>query len=86
VFVPTLITIIIGSVGLGMAITGGLSIWACAVFLGFLNFGVGVGCTGIVAYSNDVCQHRAADAFGVTMVSTFSSNRFCIRATNQVFL
>ncbi|KAL2684477.1 hypothetical protein Neosp_005555 [[Neocosmospora] mangrovei] len=53
VFVPTLITIIIGSFGLGMAITGGLSIWVCAVFLGFLNFGVG---------------HRAADAFGVTML------------------
>ncbi|EEU43803.1 uncharacterized protein NECHADRAFT_89568 [Fusarium vanettenii 77-13-4] len=68
VFVPTLITIIIGSFGLGMAIAGGLSIWVCAVFLGFLNFGVGVGCTGIVAYSNDVCQHRAADAFGVTML------------------
>ncbi|KAI8724335.1 MFS domain-containing protein [Fusarium sp. LHS14.1] len=38
VLVPTLITIIIGSFGLGMAITGGLSIWACTVFLGFLNF------------------------------------------------
>ncbi|WAO82870.1 MFS domain-containing protein [Fusarium falciforme] len=68
VFVPTLITIIIGSFGLGMVIAGSLSIWACAVFLGILNFGVGVGCTGIVAYSNDVCQHRAADAFGVTML------------------
>ncbi|KAI8683371.1 MFS domain-containing protein [Fusarium keratoplasticum] len=68
VFVPTLITIFIGSFGLVMAITNGLSIWACAVFLGFLNFGVGVGCTGIVAYSNDICQHRAADAFSVTML------------------
>lgn len=83
VFVPTLITIFIGSFGLGMAITNGLSIWACAVFLGFLNFGVGVGCTGIVAYSNDVCQHRAADAFGVTTVSISSSNCYCIRATNK---
>ncbi|KAM6538130.1 hypothetical protein FALCPG4_000015 [Fusarium falciforme] len=68
VFVPTLITIIIGSFGLGTAIAGGLSTWACAVFLGILNFGVGEGCTGIVAYSNDVCQHRAAGAFGVTML------------------
>ncbi|KAI1593465.1 RhaT Permease metabolite transporter DMT superfamily [Pyrenophora tritici-repentis] len=34
-----------------------------------INFGVGLGCTGIVTYTNDVCGERAGDAFGLAMVT-----------------
>jgi hypothetical protein len=67
--VPFLITMVVGSFGLGMAVENALSPVVCGVFLAILNFAVGVGCTGIVTYSNDVCQHRAGEAFGITMVS-----------------
>lgn len=40
--------------------------------LAITAFAVGVGCTGIVSYSNDVCRDRAAESFGVTMVSCIS--------------
>lgn len=73
VLIPGFITIGIGCYGLGITINDGLSIWASAVFLGFLNFGVGIGCTGIIAYTNDLFQHKSADAFGVAMVSSFQS-------------
>lgn len=69
VMVPFLITMVVGSFGLGMAVENALSPVVCGVFLAILNFAVGVGCTGIVTYSNDVCQHRAGEAFGITMVS-----------------
>jgi MFS family permease len=69
VMVPFLLTTVVGSFGLGMAIHNGLSAIVCGVFLAIVNFAVGVGCTGIVTYSNDVCQHRAGEAFGITMVS-----------------
>ena len=69
VMVPFLVTAVLGSFGLGMAIHNGLSYIICGVFLAILNFAVGIGCTGIVTYSNDVCQHRAGESFGVTMVS-----------------
>jgi MFS family permease len=68
VMLPFLVTIVVGTFGLGMAIDNGLSPIVCGVFLAILNFAVGVGCTGIVTYSNDVCLERAGEAFGVTMV------------------
>jgi hypothetical protein len=70
IMLPFLITITAGTFGLGLAIHHGLSNIICAVFLALINFAVGVGCTGIVAYSNDVCQHRAGEAFGIAMVCT----------------
>jgi MFS family permease len=42
----------------------------CGTFLAILNFAVGVGCTGIVTYTNDVCRKHAAESFGITMVRT----------------
>lgn len=79
VLIPSLITTGIGSYGLGISVSLGQTIWAAAVFLGFLNFGVGMACTAIIAYTNDVCQKKAAEAFGVAMVSCplLSLNTFC---------
>ncbi|KAH7000603.1 major facilitator superfamily domain-containing protein [Ilyonectria destructans] len=68
VMLPSLITVVIGSFGLGMAVEQGLSQIKCAVFLAILNFGTGVGCTGVVVYTNDVCQERAGEAFGLAML------------------
>jgi MFS family permease len=68
VIVPALVTMIIGGFGLGAAVHNGLSPIICGLFLAFINFSVGVGCTSIVAYTNDVCQHKAGEAFGLAMV------------------
>jgi hypothetical protein len=68
VIIPVLATIIIGGFGLGGAISSELSPVICGVFLAFITFAVGVGCTGIVSYTNDVCQHKAGEAFGLAMV------------------
>ncbi|KAF2808831.1 MFS transporter-like protein [Mytilinidion resinicola] len=68
IMLPFLVVMIAGSFGLGLAIHNELSNIVCAVFLALLNFAVGVGCTGIVAYSNDACQHRAGEAFGIAML------------------
>ncbi|VUC30627.1 unnamed protein product [Clonostachys rosea] len=67
VMVPAFIATGVGGFGLGMSISQGMSIWICAVFLGILNFAVGVGCTGIITYTNDVCRENAGNAFGITM-------------------
>jgi MFS family permease len=69
VILPSMITMVIGGFGLGSAVESGLSATVCGVFLAFINFTVGVACTGIVAYTNDVCQERASDSFGLAMVS-----------------
>ncbi|KAG4443682.1 hypothetical protein IFR05_000868 [Cadophora sp. M221] len=63
-----LVTVIPGTFGLGMAIESEQSAIVCAVFLGIMNFAIGVGCTGIVSYSNDTLQHRAGENFGLTMI------------------
>ncbi|KAH7141035.1 major facilitator superfamily domain-containing protein [Dactylonectria macrodidyma] len=68
VMVPSLITVIIGAFGLGLAVEQGLSQIKCAVFLAILNFGTGIGCTGVVVYTNDVCRERAGEAFGLAML------------------
>lgn len=74
VLVFYLITVIPGTFGLGMAIESGQSAIVCAVFLGIMNFAIGVGCTGIVSYSNDTLQHRAGENFGLTMVCSHSES------------
>jgi hypothetical protein len=74
VITPALVTMVIGGFGLGSAVHNGLPPITCGVFLGFVNFSVGVGCTGIVAYTNDVCQDKAGEAFGLAMVRT----KFCL--------
>ncbi|KAI1523163.1 MFS transporter [Pyrenophora tritici-repentis] len=63
------VALALGSFGLGGAIHVGLSANACGVFMAVINFGVGLGCTGIVTYTNDVCGERAGDAFGLAMVT-----------------
>ncbi|KAF2786915.1 MFS transporter-like protein [Melanomma pulvis-pyrius CBS 109.77] len=78
IMLPFLIIIIIGSFGLGIVVHNGPSSTVCAVFLALINFAVGVGCTGIVAYSNDVFQHRAGEAFGIT---TFVKSLFAFGLT-----
>lgn len=68
IILPTLIAMIIGIFGLAEAIERGMGVIVTAVFLAILNFAVGVGCTGIVSYTNDTCQKRAGEAFGLAMV------------------
>jgi hypothetical protein len=69
VMLPFLVVMIVGSPGLGLAIHNELSNIVSTVFLALINFTVGVACMGIVAYSNDVAQHRAGEAFGIAMIS-----------------
>lgn len=57
-----------GTFGLGVAVERGVSAIACGVLLAIVNFAVGMGCTTIVVYTNDVCAERAGDAFGLSMV------------------
>lgn len=59
-----------GSFGLGIAVEHAVSPIACGVLLAMINFAVGVGCTTIVVYTNDVCAERAGDGFGLSMVSS----------------
>ncbi|KAK5064780.1 hypothetical protein LTR84_000614 [Exophiala bonariae] len=68
IMVPFLITMTVGSFGLGEAVHHGLSPYVCGVFLAILNFAIGVGCTGIVAYSNDVCTNKPGEVFGIAML------------------
>lgn len=68
IFVPFLFISTVGTFGLDMAIKNGLSVITCGVFLAILNFAVGMGCTGIVAYTIDVCGPYAGEAFGLAMV------------------
>ncbi|KAF5014925.1 hypothetical protein F66182_13922, partial [Fusarium sp. NRRL 66182] len=56
-----------GSFGLGIAVEHAVSPIACGVLLAMINFAVGVGCTTIVVYTNDVCAERAGDGFGLSM-------------------
>jgi MFS family permease len=69
VIAPALLTCVAGGFGLGESIERGMSAIVTAVFLAILNFGVGVGCTGIVSYTNDTFQERAGEAFGLAMMA-----------------
>jgi hypothetical protein len=71
IIMPSLIAVAIGGFGLGFAVEKGLNVVVCGVFLAFVNFAVGMACTGIVTYTNDVCQDKAGDSFGLAMVSPF---------------
>ena len=65
---PGALSAAVGAYGLGIAISKGSTLWASVVLLAVLNFGVGVGCTGIVAYCNDGISHIATETHGVAMV------------------
>ncbi|KAJ5584530.1 uncharacterized protein N7459_004330 [Penicillium hispanicum] len=88
-----IVTMAVGTFGLGAAIQHGTPPVACGVIMAILNFAVGVGCTGIVAYTNDVCAEKAGDAFGVAMVIksafafglTFVFNDYLARTGALVF-
>lgn len=69
IIAPALLTCVAGGFGLGESIQRGMAAILTAVFLAILNFGVGVGCTGIVAYTNDTFQERAGEAFGLAMLT-----------------
>ncbi|GMF68596.1 unnamed protein product [Aspergillus oryzae] len=69
VMLPATLAMIVGAFGLGAATQYGLSAVVCGVFMAILNFAVGMGCTGIVAYTNDACGQRAGDCFGLAMVA-----------------
>ncbi|EKV19322.1 hypothetical protein PDIG_03520 [Penicillium digitatum PHI26] len=69
VIFPTAIAMAVGSFGLGAAIENELSFIVCGVFMAILNFAIGMGCTSIVTYTNDVFAERAGDAFGLAMLS-----------------
>ncbi|THV50301.1 hypothetical protein BGAL_0156g00090 [Botrytis galanthina] len=68
IIIPAFITMAIGGFGLAAAIDKGLSPITCGVFMAILNFAVGAGCTGVVAYTNDVCGQRSGEAFGLAMI------------------
>ncbi|KAI6853437.1 hypothetical protein KC338_g8116 [Hortaea werneckii] len=68
IIIPTVLTAAVGAFGLGEALAREFSLIVTAVFLAILNFAVGMGCTGIVAYTNDTCQHRAGEAFALAMI------------------
>lgn len=68
IFLPTILAFVVGIFGLGEALERGASAIVTAVFLAVLNFAVGVGCTGIVSHTNDTCQQRAVEAFGLAMI------------------
>jgi MFS family permease len=65
--IPCLIGVGVGAFGLGVALHNGLAPVVCGVFLAFLNFGVGCGCTAIVSYTNDVCMNHSGEVFGLAM-------------------
>ncbi|KAF2997883.1 hypothetical protein E8E13_003802 [Curvularia kusanoi] len=67
--IPCLIGVAVGAFGLGVAIQEGLAPIVCGVFLACLNFGVGCGCTAIVAYTNDVCMSHSGEVFGLAMLA-----------------
>jgi MFS family permease len=66
--IPCFIGVGVGAFGLGVALHNGLAPVVCGVFLAFLNFGVGCGCTAIVSYTNDVCMNHSGEVFGLAMV------------------
>ena len=66
--IPFTLIIALGAFGLGAAVDHGLSTLVCGVFLAILNFGIALGATVCVSYSNDVSQHRAGEALGVAML------------------
>ncbi|KAK6602963.1 major facilitator superfamily transporter [Botrytis cinerea] len=68
IIIPAFIAMAIGGFGLGAAIHKELSPVTCGVFMAILNFAVGAGCTGVVAYTNDVCGQRSGEAFGLAMI------------------
>jgi MFS family permease len=86
-------TCVAGGFGLGESIERGMSAIVTAVFLAILNFGVGVGCTGIVSYTNDTFQERAGEAFGLAMMAksafafgiSFELNEFYAARGPRVF-
>ncbi|GLA04722.1 hypothetical protein AnigIFM60653_004781 [Aspergillus niger] len=69
VMLPATMAMAAGAFGLGAATAQGLSAVVCGLFMGIVNFAVGMGCTGIVAYTNDVLGERAGEGFGLAMVA-----------------
>ncbi|RAH81596.1 MFS transporter [Aspergillus japonicus CBS 114.51] len=69
VLFPATIAMAVGAFGLGAATHRGDNAVVCGVFMAIINFAVGMGCTGTVAYTNDVFAERAGDAFGLAMVA-----------------
>ncbi|KAL4795289.1 major facilitator superfamily domain-containing protein [Aspergillus venezuelensis] len=69
VLLPATIAMAVGAFGLAAATDRGYSGVICGVFMAIVNFAVGMGCTGIVAYTNDVLGDRAGDGFGLAMVA-----------------
>ncbi|KAJ5338205.1 hypothetical protein N7452_004933 [Penicillium brevicompactum] len=93
VMLPATLAMAVGAFGLGAATHYGLSAVVCGVFMAILNFAVGMGCTGIVAYTNDACGQRAGDCFGLAMVAksafafglSFVFNNFVVRSGTLIF-
>ncbi|KAL3464654.1 hypothetical protein BJX64DRAFT_286145 [Aspergillus heterothallicus] len=69
VMLPATVAMAASAFGLGAATAHGLSAIAWGVFMAIVNFAVGMGCTGIVAYTNDLCGERAGDGFGLARVA-----------------
>ncbi|THY98530.1 hypothetical protein D6C92_02823 [Aureobasidium pullulans] len=93
IMILSAVAMVVGAFGLGEAINGGSGAVTTAVFLAMINFAVGVGCTSIVAYTNEACLHRAGEAFGIAMVVksafafglTFMLNDFYAQKGPRVF-
>lgn len=65
---PSIILMAIGSFGLGESVESGKSALVDGVSFALINAAVGLGCTCVVAYTNDTAKQRAGEAFGLAML------------------
>lgn len=65
---PAVVLMAVGSFGLGESVESGKSAVVDGVFLALINAAVGLGCTCVVAYTNDTAGPRAGEAFGLAML------------------
>lgn len=66
---PSMLLMAVGSFGLGESVRSGESALVDGVFLALINAAVGLGCTCVVAYTNDTAGERAGEAFGLAMLT-----------------
>jgi hypothetical protein len=64
---PSLICVAIGSYGYGYSISRGQDYIITAVYLAFLNAGVGYGVVGAISYGISAYPARGGDTFGIIM-------------------
>ncbi|BGO93095.1 hypothetical protein NBRC10512_003280 [Rhodotorula toruloides] len=56
-----------GFIGFGLSIRNHLSYWAPIIFAGILNFGITIGCHGVIAYVVECHRHSSDAALGAVI-------------------